>query len=103
MLFFYSYSIRSDKLRIMDRYKKNAVEIPLCNDCTHIAFAGTTPEFTSTCSFQTIPFPLENIIATSGTVVMVPNYNFDNYPILVYSLFIEEKQMELSEDECLTF
>jgi hypothetical protein len=87
----------------MDRPKKNAVEIPLYNDCTHIAFAGTTLAFTSTFSFQTIPFPLENIIATSEKVVMVSNYNFDSYPILVYSLFIEEEQMELSEDECLTF
>lgn len=102
MLFFYTYSIRSDKLRIMDR-QKNTVETPLYNDCTHIAFAGTTLVFTSTPSFQTIPFPFENIIATSGKVMMVANYNFDNYPIRVYSLFIEEEQMELSEDECLTF
>ena len=87
----------------MDRPKKNAVETPLYNDCTHIAFAGTTLAFTSTVSFQTTPFPLENIIATSGKIAMVPNYNFDNYPIQVYSLFIEEEQMELSEDECLTF
>lgn len=103
MLFFYSYSIRSDKIRIMDRPKKNAVETPLYNDCTHIAFAGTIPAFTSTFSFQTIPFPLETIISTSGKVAMASNYNFDNYPILIYSLFIEEEQMELSEDECLTF
>jgi hypothetical protein len=77
------------------------VEIPFCNDCTHIAFAGTTQVFTSTFSFQTILFPLENTIATSEKVVIVSNYNFDNYPILVYSLFREEKQMELSEDEYL--
>jgi hypothetical protein len=87
----------------MDYQKTFIVEIPLYNDCTHIAFAGTTQTFTSTFSFQTILFPLENTIATSGKVVVVPNYNFDNYPILVYSLFKEEKQMESSEDAFLTF
>jgi hypothetical protein len=67
------------------------VEIPLRNDCTHIAFAGTTKVFTSTFNFQTILFPLEKTIATSGRVVIRPNYNFDNYPISIYSLFREGK------------
>jgi hypothetical protein len=87
----------------MDHQKTFTEEVPLCNDCTDIAFAGTTQVFTSTFSFQTIPFPLENIIATSEKVVVVPNYNFDSYPILAYSLFIEEEQIELQEDACLTF
>jgi hypothetical protein len=75
----------------MDHQKKNAVEIPLYNDCTDIAFAGTTKVFTSTFNFQNIPFAFENTIATSGRVVILPNYNFDNYPISIYSLFREGK------------
>jgi hypothetical protein len=87
----------------MDYQKIFIVEIPLYNDCTHIAFAGTTQTFTSTFSFQTILFPLENTITTSEKVVIVPNYNFDNYPILIYSLFRDKKQMESPDDTSLTF
>jgi hypothetical protein len=78
------------------------VKIAVSNDCTDISFAGTTQIFTPTFSFQTILFAFENTIATSGRVVILSNYNFDNYPILMYSLFREEKQVVLSEDMCLT-
>jgi hypothetical protein len=87
----------------MDHQKINAVEIPLCNECTHIAFAGTTLAFASTFCFQSTPFLLENTITTSGKIVIVSNYNFENYLIRVYSPFKEEEQMELSEEPCLIF
>jgi hypothetical protein len=83
-------------------YQKTLIgKFPLNNDCTQIVFDGTTKIFAHTFSSKTIHFTLENTIATSGRVETILSYNFDNYPILIYSLFREEKQMELSVDAYL--
>jgi hypothetical protein len=82
-------------------YQKALIgKFPLNNDCTQVVFDGTTKIFTHTFSSKTIHFTLENCIATSGRVETILSYSLDNYPILMYSLFREEKQMELSVDAC---